>query len=157
MSLCVECGLCCDGTVFREVPLEGDEPDDLIAKLRLAPDGATFFLKCTQLHGAVCQAYAIRPNPCRMYRCPVLHAVQVGDASIEEGRRTMASVFGRRKLLAEALGVPDSGEVLEQAKAAVAAGTASPLVIQRTSALQSDVDRLQQPVPELDEEGLAPS
>jgi Fe-S-cluster containining protein len=89
--LCTTCGLCCDGTLFNDAPLEAAERH-LIAELDLEsvtdkPGRQTFRLPCPRFSAGTCEVYSARPAVCRKYRCVVLKAVEAGTISRIEAER----------------------------------------------------------------------
>ena len=76
-SLCLDCGLCCDGTIFSSVPLK---PDDEITPLKtvgidIVSDrdaNRLFKLPCAAHKNCTCTVYANRPQVCRIYKCELL-------------------------------------------------------------------------------------
>jgi hypothetical protein len=75
-SLCLQCGLCCDGTIFSTVQLK---PHDELAPLKAAganifwENGANVFkLPCAAYQKCTCTVYANRPQDCREYKCQLL-------------------------------------------------------------------------------------
>lgn len=77
-SICVGCGLCCDGTLFKGVLLEADADVADAASLGFAverTEARTFFPQpCRAFDGGCCSVYAQRPSPCQDYRCALLIA-----------------------------------------------------------------------------------
>ncbi|XXF75522.1 YkgJ family cysteine cluster protein [Myxococcaceae bacterium GXIMD 01537] len=87
-TLCQRCGLCCDGSLFTQVPLQ---PAEAAALRRLdlpvgqRDDGAPVLAQhCPALEGRSCTVYADRPAPCRAYRCHLHLALGEGEVSLEE-------------------------------------------------------------------------
>ncbi|MEP6619815.1 MAG: YkgJ family cysteine cluster protein [bacterium] len=81
-SLCLSCGLCCDGTLFTNVQLV---PDDSVLRLRsrglpiIEMDGKQCFeLPCVAHGQGCCSIYADRPTRCREYRCALLRRYEKG-------------------------------------------------------------------------------
>jgi Fe-S-cluster containining protein len=76
-SLCLTCGLCCDGTIFSSVPLN---PDDEISPLETvgidivldSDANRSFKLPCAAHKNCTCTVYANRPRVCRVYKCELL-------------------------------------------------------------------------------------
>jgi uncharacterized protein len=84
-SLCLKCGLCCDGTFLSGVPLK---PDDDIAPLKAVGinivsdnDLTLFKLPCAALKNCACAVYANRPQRCRTYKCELLKRFERDDIS----------------------------------------------------------------------------
>jgi hypothetical protein len=84
-SLCLTCGLCCDGTLFCGVPLE---PNDDITPLKavginiIAGNDLTLLkLPCTAHKNCTCTIYANRPQRCRTFKCKLLKRFERDDIS----------------------------------------------------------------------------
>ena len=110
-SLCLECGLCCNGVIFADVQLM---PEDNAAQLKalglpLAPGGKGRKLKfaqpCAAFDGCRCGIYAGRPKYCREFECLLLKSVICGQVEVEAARRIIRSARARsekvKKLLRE--------------------------------------------------------
>jgi hypothetical protein len=116
-SLCLSCGICCDGTLFGAVPLEGAEIEPARRhKLTLLEGGEPrFSLPCVQHRGGACTIYADRPRVCAGFRCALLTRREAGEVSHEESlvrvqrvkalvrsiRRAIPGADGRRALRIE--------------------------------------------------------
>ena len=88
-SLCRECGLCCDGSIFRVVSLQFSEVGWASSKrLPLVQHGeeVSFKQPCTVLENRanerVCGDYEHRPTACRMFECKVLARHESGELSL---------------------------------------------------------------------------
>jgi len=84
-SLCLKCGLCCDGTFLSGVPLK---PEDEVAPLKAvgitiasANDLTVLKLPCAALKNCACTVYADRPQTCRTYKCKLLKTFERDDIS----------------------------------------------------------------------------
>lgn len=90
-QLCLKCGLCCNGVIFRDVVLQ---PGDNAARLKSlglplraarSPGGKMKFPQpCAAFDGCRCAVYADRPTYCREFECALLRAVaakKLGTAS----------------------------------------------------------------------------
>jgi uncharacterized protein len=112
-SLCLECGLCCNGVIFADVQLM---PEDDPARLKsiglpVAPDSKSrernlkFPQPCAAFDGCRCRIYAERPKYCREFECLLLQSVNTGRIDTEAARRIIRSARLRsdkvRKLLRE--------------------------------------------------------
>lgn len=104
-TLCLRCGLCCDGTLFTHVPLRGSEVEPLKAlglPVKAREDGTPILpQRCAALDGKRCTAYAERPEGCRRYHCHLFSALSEGEVSLAEA---LAVVDGAQALLASAGG-----------------------------------------------------
>jgi len=89
-SICLDCGLCCDGTMFHAVDLE---PSDDVNPLRrkgavLTSDDLSrrVQLPCVGFDGSCCTIYESRPAACRTYVCSLLESVRKGDTTVSDAR-----------------------------------------------------------------------
>ena len=95
-SMCVDCGLCCDGTLFAQAPLR---PDDLAPPAgvhAVAGEPSYFRQPCAALDHRVCTIYDDRPTVCRNYRCKLLKAVESGSTTVEDARTIIATTIELR-------------------------------------------------------------
>lgn len=87
-TLCQHCGICCDGTLFTQVPLQPAEAESLqrhALPIGQRDDGAPMLaLHCAALEDRSCSVYPERPEPCRTYRCNLHIALGEGEVSLEE-------------------------------------------------------------------------
>ncbi|HWD92940.1 MAG TPA: YkgJ family cysteine cluster protein [Verrucomicrobiae bacterium] len=124
-SLCLECGLCCNGVIFADVQLL---PEDDAARLRsLGLAFATnqkskignkkFKQPCTAFEGCRCTIYSERPEYCRQFECLLLKSVKAGRTDAAEASRIVRSALQRvkrvKRLLRE-LGDADEGIALSK-------------------------------------------
>ncbi len=113
-QLCLHCGLCCDGTLFRDVELQpGDDPMTLRAlglPIRSQPgkaeEGAKFPQPCAALCADLrCRVYDGRPSRCRQFECALFKQVAVGNvesaAALKTIRQTRQQAETVRRLLRE--------------------------------------------------------
>ena len=125
-QLCLHCGLCCDGTLFRDVELQpGDDADKLRAlglPLRSRRGQEADSLKFPQPCSALCpdlkcRVYADRPARCREFECALFKAVAVQKvelpAALKTIRQTRQQAEKVRRLLRE---LGDAGEGVALAK-----------------------------------------
>lgn len=117
VSLCLACGLCCDGTLFDRVPLVEAELPQLASVLQVAPGAHHARQPCPALDGMHCRVYEARPLTCRRFRCLLLEAHEADEVSLAGAVEIVASTRALRAKVAEALGVPDGGTVVEAARA----------------------------------------
>lgn len=81
-ALCVECGLCCDGSLFRFLPVE---PEDAQRHRALSLPVVTqsgrlaMPLPCAKLEQRCCSVYAQRPPGCRGFVCHLGHRLEQGE------------------------------------------------------------------------------
>lgn len=92
LSICVGCGLCCDGTLFSHLGVI-DESDlgmplqALGVSVIVEADPPVFALPCAAFDGHACSIYALhRPRACGWFECDVSTAVMAGRMSRAEAR-----------------------------------------------------------------------
>ncbi len=111
-TLCLRCGLCCDGTLFTHVPLLRTEVAPLQAlglPVKEREDGTPVLpQRCAALDGSRCTAYAERPEGCRRYHCNLFSALAEGEVSLDEA----LAVVDRAHALRASTG-PERGPELE--------------------------------------------
>jgi len=93
-SICVGCGLCCDGTLHATVTVTPDDETAVIeAKLEIVDDvkGRVFRQPCPHFSAGSCSIYGIRPGVCRSYRCALLINVEQGNLSASVAREKIST------------------------------------------------------------------
>lgn len=87
-ELCVQCGICCDGTLFSRVPLTPTEAAALNAngvEVKQRNNGPwSLPLGCQGLAGTRCTVYDIRPGSCRAFKCSLLQRVEAGELDVAQ-------------------------------------------------------------------------
>jgi Fe-S-cluster containining protein len=100
-ALCMQCGLCCDGTFYGSVVVADTEKARLDrVGLPIVTDdhGATTMSQpCSALRGCLCDVYPQRPTACTEYQCSLRKNVTAGNTTLEEA---LANVKKMRELLA---------------------------------------------------------
>src|SRR5262245_20222594 len=97
VRLCLSCGLCCDGTLFRDVELQA--ADDLSRRAMADVLDATHLnlaqkskwpQPCAALCADLrCQIYADRPSRCRDFECELFKAVASGTFETDEALKVI--------------------------------------------------------------------
>jgi Fe-S-cluster containining protein len=110
-QLCLACGLCCDGTLFDGVQLEGgDDAKQLkalglpVAFSRGRNPVARFPQPCAALCAdRTCRLYTDRPRQCRVFECGVFKEMQAGrtefDAALRLVKKTRRQADRVRQLM----------------------------------------------------------
>lgn len=85
-TLCTQCGLCCDGTLFGDVELSGRREATRLEALGLDIDSddadvELLALPCRGLRGTRCGVYVHRPQCCRTFECRLLQQAKRGDVT----------------------------------------------------------------------------
>ena len=90
-SICVGCGLCCDGTLFSH--LTTLDETDLGMPLRMLgveiiveADPPVFALPCPAVAEGRCTIYEKRFDICRSFRCALLRSYQAGEIDGDQAR-----------------------------------------------------------------------
>jgi hypothetical protein len=107
-TLCLKCGLCCNGVIFGDVRLQ---PGDVPQRLRLlglpvkmaGSRPASFPQPCAALEGCRCRIYPDRPKYCRQFDCLLLKRLAAGEVRPPAAERVVARTLRQaekvRKLL----------------------------------------------------------
>lgn len=116
-TLCMRCGLCCDGSLFSHVPLLPAEASRLrplgVGVVEQASGARVLPQRCAALRGTCCTVYTERPEGCRRYRCLLLGALVEGEVSLEEALGVVAQAHARVVEAGAALGLqPEEGSAV---------------------------------------------
>ena len=131
-TLCTQCGLCCDGTLFADVELTGQAEATRLEILGLEIEdnekpAGVLSQPCAALQGTRCGIYAHRPKCCRTFECQLLQDAQRGAVTVERATEQISEALRRirrvRELLAQ-LGQPDVRLPLKERCAEALAGEA---------------------------------
>lgn len=111
--------MCCNGGLYGRVDLDDDDRKRLAAAGFNAPERLQH--PCQYFDGQ-CSVYAIRPKPCRKYRCKVLESFIAGeiDRTTAQSRVDQALAL-REKMKASAIEGRAPHEIAEQWSAEPAA------------------------------------
>jgi len=95
-SLCLTCGLCCDGTLFSSVQLKSDDETNSLKAVgtKIYSDNSANMLKlpCAAHKNGTCTVYANRPQICRTYKCELLKTFEREEISREAALRIINKV-----------------------------------------------------------------
>jgi Fe-S-cluster containining protein len=153
-TLCMRCGLCCDGSLFADVELAGPteaaglevmgleiEEDDAGRGLLVQPCGA--------LQGKRCGIYAHRPECCRTFECRLLQDVRRGAVGAARAGEIIAEALqriGRVRELAVELGQRDGRLPLKERCAealALAEEAANPALNGKRAELEAEMSAVE--------------
>lgn len=102
-NLCLDCGLCCDGTLFEATALMPSEDGRLLADRRavfVSEKGTRRFQQPCPAHACGrCSIYDERPEVCRDFRCAVLTAVDSGALDEADARTLIDRAVGLRDVV----------------------------------------------------------
>lgn len=96
--LCLACGMCCNGVLFRDVELQAGDDAAALAKLgmplRIARRGAKSIPRAAQPCAMLCadnrcRIYKERPSRCREFECAVFQSVAAGELSEDAALKTI--------------------------------------------------------------------
>lgn len=101
-SICIGCGLCCDGTVVSHLAVADES--DLGAPLRMLgveivaeAEPAVFALPCPAVARGRCTIHDLhRPSACAQFECRVSAAVLDGSMAAEAARHTIGAAIELR-------------------------------------------------------------
>jgi len=110
LSLCMGCGLCCNGVLYSHALLEPHEVQPAIrAGLNVLQDqgGRRFTQPCACFDDGPCAIYADRPAACASYQCALLKRHLAGEVSLDQ---CVAKVRRVKELVASITArLPDAG------------------------------------------------
>lgn len=115
-SLCMQCGLCCQGVLHEWGGLTEAEYEPLAALgmiVERRPDYLSFHLPCSKVDGTICTIYEHRPETCAGYRCALLKRYQEGEIAMEDA---VPRVHEARQLLARVEGLIPAGHSLRDVR-----------------------------------------
>jgi uncharacterized protein len=89
-SLCLQCGLCCNGVIFADGQLQSDDHPERLKSLGLnLKRGGKFHQPCNAFTNGCCAIYADRPSYCRKFECALLMRVNAGEIERNAALRTI--------------------------------------------------------------------
>jgi len=114
-TLCTQCGLCCDGSLFADVELAGRAEATRLEAMGLEIEddltsGAQLLQPCAALQGRRCSIYEHRPECCQTFECRLLQDVRRGAVGVERAKEQIAEArkrIGHVKHLLAQLGQHD--------------------------------------------------
>lgn len=103
-SLCLSCGICCDGTLFSNAPVNAAEPIKEFRRMGLpieqsAAGRFSWPLPCSQFNNGKCQIYDSsipKPRTCSAFRCSLLRNVETRKTALPDARRIVQSALRMR-------------------------------------------------------------
>src|SRR6185503_3894363 len=109
-QLCLACGLCCNGVLFKDVELQSTDDAGKLAELGLPLEKTRTKIRFPQPCAALCadnccRIYGDRPTRCREFECALLKAVQAGTREMSSALSVVRTARQRaekvRRLLRE--------------------------------------------------------
>ena len=94
-QLCLQCGMCCNGVMFRDVELLAEDDPAVVEKAGLKVQRLKTKVRFPQPCGALCEdlrcrIYPDRPTRCRDFNCAQLKGVSEGTITPETALRNIA-------------------------------------------------------------------
>jgi len=126
-TLCLHCGLCCDGTLFRHVEITPGERERLVQLgigVGVRRKHEVMWLPCGKLDGKRCTIYEQRPGGCARFVCALGRRLTGKEVSLDAA---MAQVdLMHQRLAALRAAFPDCGDepILRFARARIDSPTA---------------------------------
>ena len=121
VSICIGCGMCCDGTLHGNTRVKQDD-EAAVAAVGLAveqEDGKRLFRQpCPHFVSGGCGVYSRRPPVCRTYRCALLIDVDEGRIAPDEAREKITQAKMLVKAVKDAnpeISVPSDRARVEEA------------------------------------------
>lgn len=108
-DLCLQCGMCCDGTLFLNasvMPGERELVESLGFSTRDAPARDMFALPCSAFLEGCCSLYSVeRPHICSAYRCRPLEELEADRMTLEEGEEIIRLMRALARTLEDEMGM----------------------------------------------------
>jgi hypothetical protein len=121
-TLCLECGLCCDGTLFLQVKISVAERQALV-QLGIGVGEKSkhpvMWLPCGKLEGKCCSVYEARPGGCRRFVCALGKRLEAKELSLDDARAQVVEMQARIAVLRSVLPAPDGEPVLRHARSCI--------------------------------------
>lgn len=104
-GLCLDCGMCCDGTLFECVELEPDERSgfESLVLIRVGEKVAVP-LPCAMHRGRRCSIYEQRPVRCKKFTCKLYDGVASGNLSLSSAQGRVAEARRLFAIIEQLLG-----------------------------------------------------
>ena len=121
-TLCLACGFCCDGTLFRFVGLDPGERETVAARsigVGEKKHRDVMWLPCGKLEGRCCTIYDARPQGCRRFVCTLGQRLVARELSFDDALGTVREMQARLERLRALLPPPDGTPVLRHARACI--------------------------------------
>lgn len=106
-NICIECGLCCDGSMFRHVGIDQNDDLTLLKQMGveslMVRDKLIFLLPCLGQEAKRCKLYndARRFKVCKEFKCKLLKQYLAGALSYDAAMDVIAKVMRRRQSVRE--------------------------------------------------------
>ncbi|MDP1822562.1 MAG: YkgJ family cysteine cluster protein [Archangium sp.] len=121
-ALCLECGLCCDGTLFRHVEISVSERQELVSLgigVGEKSKRGVMWLPCGKLNGKCCTIYEARPGGCRRFVCALGKRLEGKQVTLDEALAQVKDMQERIAALRGVVPPPDGEPVLRYARTCI--------------------------------------
>jgi len=102
-NICMECGLCCDGSMFRHAKIDKSDDPTFLKQMGVESvevrDKQFFQLPCTGQEGKRCRQYndARRFKVCKTFKCRLLKQYISGEISYHAAMAVIREIMIRRQ------------------------------------------------------------
>lgn len=107
-SICLSCGLCCDGTIIGFVELDREELPAMRQLLDLEEaNGDGFFLQPCKNFCDGCGIYSKRPKQCASFKCGLLKSVEQKELGFDSAIEMIQELKQKKNAIEEKLAIQD--------------------------------------------------
>lgn len=104
-SICVKCGICCDGTLFSKARIKDEADEQLVKGLGLSifeqANGKRYFHQPCSVFDGCCTVYQLRPKVCQYFLCEPLKKVKNNEMSFEQAEKLVTTTLALRSEIVE--------------------------------------------------------
>ena len=125
-ALCLECGLCCDGTLFRHVEISVPERERLVQLgigVGQKSKHEVMWLPCGKLNGKCCSIYEARPGGCQRFVCALGKRLESRELDLGVAMAHVKDMQARVEALRALLPPPPGEPVLRYARTCIDSAT----------------------------------
>ncbi len=99
-SLCLACGLCCDGTLIGFVQVSYEEKSAVKKIMEIEEEqGNGFFLQPCKKYCNGCTVYEDRPEQCGLFKCGLLNAVEQKELAFNSALDLIEEVKQKKQVI----------------------------------------------------------
>ena len=115
-DLCMQCALCCDGTIYDTVRIKDEDRTHLARNnitIEMTEEQEHIHQPCQGLCGKTCSIYATRPRTCRNFKCFVLERLENGSITFDRAK-SLVELALRAVADVEAYALPGENRVAQR-------------------------------------------